>query len=100
MAARQASRVSHLFFADDSVIFCRATKEECSQVARVLEVYEEESKQKLNRDKTSLLFNKNKKEEIKEFAKGIFGAQIIQHHEKYLGLPPLWERRRKRHLTV
>ena len=26
---------------------------------------------------------------MKEFAKGTFGAQIIQHHEKYLGLPPL-----------
>ena len=51
-AARHAPRVSHLFFADDSVIFCRATKEECMQVAKVLEVYEEESGQKLNREKT------------------------------------------------
>ena len=50
--ARHAPRVSHLFFADDSVIFCRATKEECMQVAKVLEVYEEESGQKLNREKT------------------------------------------------
>ena len=95
-AARQALRVSHLFFADDSVIFCNATREERMQVAKVLEVYEEESGQKLNRDKTSLFFSKNTKEEIKEFAKGTFGAQIIQHHEKYLGLPPLMGRAKKK----
>ena len=60
-AARQAPSISHLFFADDSVIFYRATKEE-----------------------------------IKEFVKGTFGAQIIQHHEKYLGLPPLVGRAKKK----
>ena len=95
-AARQAPSISHLFFADDSVIFYRATKEECMQVAKVLEVYEEESGQKLNREKTSLFFSKNTKEEIKEFVKGTFGAQIIQHHEKYLGLPPLVGRAKKK----
>ena len=61
MTSDLAPRVSHLFFADDSVIFCRATKEECMQVAKVLEVYEEESGQKLNREKTSLFFSKNTK---------------------------------------
>ena len=66
------------------------------QVAKVLEVYEEESGQKLNREKTSLFFSKNIKEEIKEFVKGTFGAQIIQHHEKYLGLPPLVGRAKKK----
>ena len=33
---------------------------------------------------------------MKEFAKGIFGAQIIQHHEKYLELPPLIGRAKKK----
>ena len=96
VAARQAPRISHLFFADDSIIFCRATVDDCKQVAKVLEVYEEESGQKLNKDKTSLFFSRNTKDEMKEFAKGIFGAQIIQHHEKYLGLTPLIGRAKKK----
>ena len=33
---------------------------------------------------------------MKEFEQGIFGAQIIQHHEKNLGLPPLIERAKKK----
>ena len=43
-----------------------------------------------------MVFSKNTKDEIKEFVKGTFGAQIIQHHEKYLGLPPLVERAKKK----
>ena len=51
-----APPVSHLFFADDSIIFCRATMEECKQVAEVLDTYEKESGQKINRDKTSFFY--------------------------------------------
>ena len=73
-AASQAPRISHMFFADDNIIFCRATVAECEQVAKVLEVYEEESGQKLNREKTALFFSRNTKDDMKEFAQGIFGA--------------------------
>ena len=52
-------------------------------------MYERESGQKLNREKTSLFFSKNTKEEVKEVVKDMFGAQIIHHHEHYLGLPLL-----------
>lgn len=36
-------RVSHLFFADDSIIFCRATTSECDAVLIVLSLYENAS---------------------------------------------------------
>ena len=47
--SKLAPPVSHLFFADDSIIFCRATMEECKQVAEVLDTYEKESGQKINK---------------------------------------------------
>ena len=44
--------------------------------------------QKLNKGKTSLYFSKNTSKEIKEYVKEKFGARVVLHHEKYLGLPP------------
>lgn len=54
-----APQISHLFFADDNIIFCRATMEEGKRVLKVLEEYEAKSGQKLNKEKTSLFFSKN-----------------------------------------
>ena len=56
---------------------------------KILEDYEMELGQKLNKEKTSLFFNKNTSREVQDQVKQMFGAQIIQHHKKYLGLPPL-----------
>ena len=91
-----APRVSHLLFADDCIVFCKASTEEGLKVTKILEDYERESGQKLNREKTSLFFSKNTKAEVQEAVKDMFGAQIILQHEKYLGLPPLVGRGKKK----
>ncbi|XP_065615736.1 uncharacterized protein LOC136061642 [Quercus suber] len=84
-----APQIFHLFFADDSIIFCIAIVDEGKRVLKVLKEYEAESRQKLNKEKTSLFFSKNTNRGVQVEVKQLFGAQIIQHHEKYLGLPPL-----------
>ena len=86
---RGAPRISHLLFADDSIVFCRASLDEANRVMKVLEEYERDSGQRLNKEKTSLFFSKNTSREVQDQVKGLFGAQIVRHHEKYLGLPPL-----------
>lgn len=67
---RGAPILSHLFFVDDNLIFCKASLEECDALQKVLQVYEKASGQQLNRAKTSLFFSSNTlttiKEEIKE----------------------------------
>ena len=93
---RGAPQISHLFFTDDSIIFCKATLEEANQVSQVLKDYEKESGQKLNKEKTSLFFRKNMRSEMMEGVKKLFGAQIIRQHEKYLGLPPMVGRGKKK----
>ena len=64
-ACRGGPSISYLFFADDSLIFCKASLEEYDSLQRVFEVYEEASGQQLNRVKTSLFFSQNTKDEIK-----------------------------------
>ena len=84
-----APQLSHLLFADDSIIFCRASVGEGLRVMKVLSDYKQESGQKLNKEKTSLFFSRNTNNDTKEAINELFGAQIIHQHEKYLGLPML-----------
>ena len=81
--------ISHLFFADDSLIFGRAVIKEGEEIQQVLQVYEDSSSQQLNRSKTSLFFSHNIDHNTKEAIKAMFGAQVIRPHESYLGLPSL-----------
>ena len=86
---RGALRKSHLLFVDDNIVFCRATIEESNRVIKNLEDYEGDLGQKINRGKTSHFFSKNTPKEVQKQVKQKFGAQIITHHKKYLGLLPL-----------
>ena len=96
VVCRQAPLVSHLHFADDCIVFGKASKEEGFRLLKILEVYEKESGQKLNREKTSFYFSKNTSVEVKEEVKDMFEAQVIHQHERYLGLPTLVGRGKKK----
>ena len=54
---QKAPRISHLFFADDSLVFCRASLEECDELQRIFTLYESASGQQLNKAKIALFFN-------------------------------------------
>ena len=56
---RNGQELTHLLFVDDSLLFCRATEEECGKVLNILEAYEGASGQKVNRSKTTLFFLAN-----------------------------------------
>ena len=51
-------RITHLLFADDSLIFCSAREEECQSLLAVLAKYERASRQQINRTKTIIFFSK------------------------------------------
>ena len=93
---RRGPKLTQLLFVDDSLIFCRSTMEECDKVLDILDKYEEASGQKVNRSKTSLFFSNSVPEEVKHEIKVKFGVPEIMHYEKYLWLPSLVGKRKKR----
>ena len=59
LICRNGPKVSHLFFADDSVLFCWAKEEECQTILDLLTIYERGSGQKINIEKTNIFFSSN-----------------------------------------
>ncbi|XP_042953063.1 uncharacterized mitochondrial protein AtMg01250-like [Carya illinoinensis] len=59
------TQISHLFFADDSLIFCKANSLEWSRLMEILNQYECASGQVLNKEKSSIYFSKNTPDENK-----------------------------------
>ncbi|XP_075636519.1 uncharacterized protein LOC142608713 [Castanea sativa] len=86
---RRGPKLTHLLFADDSLLFYRSTMEECRKELEILNVYEKASGQKVNRSKTSLLFSKNTSNDMKHEIKVALGVPEIMQYQRYLGLPSL-----------
>ncbi len=86
---RGGPRLSHLLFADDSLLFAEAEQRESRTLLEILKLYEESSGQKINMRKTSIFFSKNTKEEKREELKNLWGAQVSTQYEKYLGMPAM-----------
>lgn len=62
--ARNQVHISHTFFVDDSLLFCKANPLEWSKLIQVLDIYELTSGQRLNKDKIFIFFSKNTKPEL------------------------------------
>ena len=56
LLCRGGPELTHLLFTDDSLLFCRATLEECEKVLQILESYKQASGQKVNKNKTAFFF--------------------------------------------
>ena len=61
----------------------------------ILEIYEEESGQKVNKNKTAIFFSKSTPEGTKDEIKEALSLQEIVHYDKYLRLPSLVGRKKK-----
>ena len=88
--------ISHLLFADDSLVFTRVTKEDCTNLKQVFDCYSAASSQIFNLEKFSTFFNKNAKQPRIATIKDIFQLQVVSRHEKYLELPSMVGRNKTR----
>ena len=87
--------ISHLLFADDSLIFIKATVEDCKNLKSLFECYEKASGQIFNMEKSSMFFSSSTKPDQIAVIKQIFQLKVVSKHEKYLGLPSMIGRRTK-----
>lgn len=86
--------ITHLLFADDSLVFSRASPTECRKLKDIFDGYAAASGQVFNYDKSSMFFSSSTNQsEIKEI-RNIFGLNIVSKHEKYFGLPSLVGRKK------
>lgn len=84
--ARVAPLMTHLFFTDDSLIFTKATHENCDTMPIVLQIYKSTSEQVINFDKSAILFSPNVQ---RKFKQQLLAKYTVAFAKKYLGLPTM-----------
>ncbi|XP_019159994.1 PREDICTED: uncharacterized protein LOC109156596 [Ipomoea nil] len=85
--ARGAPSMSHLFFADDSLLFFKANIQEASVIKQCLIRYEKLSGQMVNFDTSSICFSRNTQEVIRMEVAACLEVEQATNFGKYLGLP-------------
>ncbi|XP_019182140.1 PREDICTED: uncharacterized protein LOC109177284 [Ipomoea nil] len=85
--ARGAPTVSHLFFANDSLLFFRANHQEAMTIKEYLDLYNAVSGQLINYDKSSAVFSLNTTPDQRTVVSACIGVCEASDLGKYLGLP-------------
>jgi hypothetical protein len=84
---RKSPGISHLLFADDSLLFFRATPEQATCVNVVLRDYERGTGQLLSPAKCSIMLGQHCSEEDGAAVAAILNVGSMTMEDKYLGLP-------------
>lgn len=84
---QQAPSVSHLLFADDSLLLFKVNERSAQCLQNVLNLYESCSGQIVNKDKSSIMFSKNTSQADRKMVMEILDISTEARNEKYLGLP-------------
>jgi len=79
-------RLNYLFFADDSLLFCRAIARDWERMSQLLECYERASGQQLNKEKTSFFFSRNTSQKACDCIFCLSDVPSTRRYDKYLGL--------------
>ncbi|KAK2642401.1 hypothetical protein Ddye_024164 [Dipteronia dyeriana] len=91
--------ISHLFFTDDSLLFSKANDTNCKAVKIVLENYSMASGQLVNFNKSAICVSLSISASEGKRLASIVGVNLVECHEKYLGLPCFTGRSKRKLFT-
>jgi hypothetical protein len=83
----RAPGLSHLLFADDTLLFFKAETQEAARIGVVLDTYARATGQLINLNKCSIMFGKACPVQTQDIIRGTLQLQRSDFKEKYLGLP-------------
>ena len=86
-ASRSEPSFSHLFFANDLVLFAKANQANCIAIREVLDTFCEKSGQTISESKSRVFFSPNVDMESKEDMCDLLGFRATSSIGKYLGIP-------------
>lgn len=95
---KMASRgpvITHLFFADDSLVFFKADPDSCKFIKESLESYEAASGQVVNFEKSALSFSPYTSQINQDRVKEVLRIRESRRHDFYLGVPSFTLRSRR-----
>uniref|UniRef100_A0A803P795 Reverse transcriptase domain-containing protein n=1 Tax=Cannabis sativa TaxID=3483 RepID=A0A803P795_CANSA len=85
--ANGAPKVSHMLFADDNYLYCKATLQEANQIRELLHQFECASGQKVNLGKSSIFYSTNTVNHVREDINSLLQMPQADERSMYLGLP-------------
>ncbi|XP_027155460.1 uncharacterized protein LOC113766368 [Coffea eugenioides] len=85
--SKDSPTVSHLFFADDSLLCCKASKKEALKIKNIIQQYGQASGQVVNFEKSAMFFAKNTPIRIRKEVSKVLDNMREAQSGKYLGLP-------------
>ncbi|KAM1414771.1 hypothetical protein ACFX2I_006507 [Malus domestica] len=91
----QGPSISHIFFADDTLIFLKADKKNCSNIVNLIKEYCLASRQQVNMQMSNVFFGANLPSALRVDLEGILGMPAVENPGIYLGVPAIWGRSKK-----
>ncbi|XP_060974630.1 uncharacterized protein LOC133039721 [Cannabis sativa] len=86
----QSPSISHLMYADDIFVFCKANLEEVGVVMDVVQLFGSWSGQCLNVQKSAYICSKNVNEDIQAELSQFLGFRKLGKEDRFLGNPIIW----------
>lgn len=87
LLSRHDPHLTHLIFANDTIIYAKASLQDAKRVSSILQCYEEASGQSISLSKSSIFFIPNTLEDVKHNISHMLHIHHINMRSKFFGLP-------------